>query len=363
MSDLLARVAELLRSTDGWDRPAFLGAQFDAGLAWVHHPVGAGGLALAPARQAEVDTALLVGGRLESWQRNPMGIGMVAPALVGHGSVAQLALLRPIFTGQDVWCQLFSEPGAGSDLASLATRAERDGDEWVLTGQKVWTSLAHTARFGLALARTDPQAPKHAGLTAFVVDMGAAGVQLRPLRDLTGGTHFNEVFLDRVRVGEADRVGPVGAGWTVATTMLTNERTVIGADAQERGAGAIAVAVATWRSTGADPTRRLELARLWVEAEVLRIASHRQQDGSGLKLRRAELEQRIARFTVELLGPAGTVYTGELNSPLWTWLQSQAYTIAGGTSDILRTVIGERVLGLPKEPGPPRTTPWSELPR
>jgi alkylation response protein AidB-like acyl-CoA dehydrogenase len=379
--ELRRRVAGFLRDTDGIDRVTALGAQFDAGLAWVHHPPGAGGLGLGPDRQAEVDAALAAAGRLDSWERNPMGIGMVAPALMAYGTPAQQGLLRPIFTAEHIWCQLFSEPGAGSDIAGLATRAVRDGDGWVVDGQKTWTSLAHTARFGLALTRTDPGAPKHAGLTAFLIDMRAAGVQVRPLRDLTGGTHFNEVFLDGVRLADDARLADVGAGWAVATTMLASERAVIGGSGGDRGSGAIALAVDTWRRTGPDPARRAELTRLWVEAEVLRLtalwdAETRAESGpgpagSGLKLRRALLEQRIARFALELLGPAGLVYDADAvrdggpapDDPVWTWLQSQAYTIAGGTSDVLRTIIGERVLHLPKEPGLPRDTPWSQIPR
>ncbi|MGI5174816.1 acyl-CoA dehydrogenase family protein [Dactylosporangium sp. CA-152071] len=385
--ELRRRVAGFIRDTDGADRAAALGAQFDAGLAWVHHPAGAGGLGLAPDRQVEVDALLAAAGRLESWERNPMGIGMVAPALMAHGTPAQRALLRPIFTAEHIWCQLFSEPGAGSDIAGLATRAVRDGPDgsddggWVVDGQKTWTSLAHTARFGLALTRTDPGAPKHAGLTAFLIDMRAAGVQVRPLRDLTGGAHFNEVFLDGVRLGDDARLGDVGGGWAVATTMLASERAAIGGSVGERGSGAIALAVDTWRRTGSDPDRRVELTRLWVEAEVLRLSALRDQrtraeggpgpGASGLKLRRALLEQRIARFTMELLGPAGLVYDADAvrsggpapDDPVWTWLQSQAYTIAGGTSDVMRTIIGERLLRLPKEPGLPRDTPWAQIPR
>jgi alkylation response protein AidB-like acyl-CoA dehydrogenase len=374
-------VTDFLRDTEGSDPTSALGAQYDAGLAWVHHPVGLGGLGIGAHRQAEVDAVLAAAGRLASWERNPMGIGMVAPALAVHGTPTQQALLRPIFTAEDLWCQLFSEPGAGSDIASLSTRAVRDGDVWIVDGQKTWTSLAHVARFGLALVRTDIHAPKHAGLTAFVIDMRAPGVRVRPLRDLTGGTHFNEVFLDGVRVPDDQRVGEVGAGWTVATTMLASERAVIGESLGERGSGAIAMAVRAWRRAGADPARRTELARLWVEAEVLRLTALREQAtraergpgpaSSGLKLRRALLEQRIARFSVDVLGPHGLAYDADPSltgvpghdDPLWTWLQSQAYTIAGGTSDVMRTIIGERVLGLPKEPGLPRDTPWSAIPR
>lgn len=358
----------------------FLGAQFDAGLAWVHFPEGSGGLGADPAHQPVVDAVLAVAGRDVSWQRNPMGIGMVAPALAAYGTPRQRAMLRPIFTAADIWCQLFSEPGAGSDLAGLATRAVTDAGMWRLTGQKVWTSLAHTARYGLALARTDPDAPKHQGLTAFVVDMHAPGVTVRPLRDMTGASHFNEVFLDDVPVADTDRVGPVGGGWRVAVTILTSERSVIGTSATPRGTGPIALALQTWRHAAERPSHlRVELARLWIEAEVLRLASATETDaaaGPGLKLRRSELEQRIAAFTVKLLGAEALIFEPtpagqrtcpgedqEITEPVRAWLQSQAYTIAGGTSDVLRSVIGERVLGLPREPGLDPATPWSRIPR
>lgn len=362
----------------------FLAAQFDAGLAWVHFPVGAGGLDVDPALQAIVDEVMAAAGRNESWQRNPMGIGMIAPALAEHGTPEQRALLRPIFTAEQIWCQLFSEPGAGSDVAGLSTRAVAEGTGWRLSGQKVWTSLAHAADRGLVLARTDPEAPKHRGITAFALDMRAPGVVVRPLRDLTSSSHFNEVFLDDVEVADTDRVGPVGAGWEVAITMLTSERSIIGGTAEPRGSGPIALAVEAWSRVAAEqPDRRLELTRLWVEAEVLRLASLRDDTkdaaatGPALKLQRAELEQRIAAFTLELLGPAALLFeptpAGEgtsaaegaeaITDPVRLWLQSQAYTIAGGTSDIMRTLIGERGLGLPREPALDSSTPWSQIPR
>jgi alkylation response protein AidB-like acyl-CoA dehydrogenase len=380
-SELQSRVHELVGTHSSASSQEFLGAQFDAGLAWVHFPLGAGGQGADPGDQAVVDEVLTAAGKAESWQRNPMGIGMVAPALAVHGTARQRAMLRPIFTAEQIWCQLFSEPGAGSDVAGLATRAVAEGESWRLSGQKVWTSLAHAADYGLALARTDPNAPKHRGLTAFVIDMHAPGVTVRPLRDLTGASHFNEVFLDDVVVPDADRVGAVGEGWSVSITMLTNERSIIGAVTEQRGAGAIALAVEAWRKVAPQyPERRAELTRLWIEAEVLRLSSMGSPDpadGPGLKLRRGELEQRITAFTLELLGPAALLFEPDqpgatttaadgaepISDPVRAWLQSQAYTIAGGTSDILRTIVGERVLGLPREPGLGSDTPWSQIPR
>ncbi len=171
-----------------------------------------------------------------AYARNPIGHGMGAPTIVTHGSDAQVErYLRPLFTGEEIWCQMFSEPGAGSDVASLATTAVRDGDEWIVNGQKVWTTLAHLARWGMLIARTDPDAPKHKGMTYFVVDMHAPGVDVRPLRQMTGDAEFNEVFFDDVRIPDAERLSEPGEGWRVALTTLMNERVAIGGAIPQRG--------------------------------------------------------------------------------------------------------------------------------
>src|SRR5512138_2627291 len=203
-------------------KPAdFLGAQFDLGLGWVHFPEGNGGLGLSPKLQNVINQRVLAAGGPLPYARNPIGYGMCAPTIVTHGSDAQKQrYLRPLFTGEEVWCQLFSEPGAGSDVASLSTRAVRDGDEWVISGQKVWTTLAHVARWGLLVARTDPDVPKHKGLTYFVVDMQAPGVEVRPLYQITGEAEFNEVYFTDVRIPDAERLGEVGEGWRVSLTTL-----------------------------------------------------------------------------------------------------------------------------------------------
>src|SRR3954469_1402862 len=226
----------------------FLGACYDAGLSWVHFPEGLGGLGVSRGLQAVADKVLQEAGGPVLLALNPMGYGMAAPTVREHAQTDDVKrqLLRPLATTEDIWCQLFSEPGAGSDLAGLATTAVPDGDEWVLNGQKVWTSLAHRARYALLLARTDPDQSKHKGLTYFVLDMHAPGVETRPLRQMTGQAEFNEVYMTDARIPDTHRLGAVGNGWRVAMTTLMNERSAIGGSSSVRGAGAIADAVELW---------------------------------------------------------------------------------------------------------------------
>ncbi|MBI5089677.1 MAG: acyl-CoA dehydrogenase family protein [Actinobacteria bacterium] len=357
-----------------------LGALFDAGLAWVPHPVGLGGLGLPAALQQVVDERLVELGCGFDWMRNPMGVGMIGPAIARHGGPRHHALLRPMFTAEDVWCQLFSEPGAGSDLAAAATRAVRDGDEWVVDGQKVWTTSAHRARYGLLLARTDPSQPKHRGLSAFVLDMSSPGVEVRPLRQMTGGADFNEVYLTGCRIPDADRVGAEGDGWKVAVTTLMNERVAIGGETRPRGSGPIEFAVAAWRSRGHSESERLDaLMRVWIDAEILRLGSVRAKqmrnrgavgaEGSVLKLAQARLVQRIMSLATDLAGAHGMLVPGydgatdAFTDAALYFLRSQATTIAGGTTEIMKNILGERVLGLPPEPRVDRDRAWNELDR
>jgi alkylation response protein AidB-like acyl-CoA dehydrogenase len=376
------RTRALLTEFGDADERTFLGAQFDAGLSRVDNPVGHGGLAAEPKLQEVVDSLLEDAGRRSSWTRNPMGIGMCGPTIVARGTEEQMnRFLRPIYTADEIWCQLFSEPGSGSDVASLATRAERDGEEWRFNGQKVWTSLAHRASWGLLLARTDPDAPKHKGLTAFIVDMHGPGVEARPLRQISGAAEFNEVFFTDAHTPDALRVGAVGEGWRVANATLMNERVSIGGAVHPRGEGPIAAALSTWaKRVDHDPVRRDQLAKLWVEAEVLRLGNIRAQglrergvpgpEGSVLKLGGALLMQRIADFVVDLEGPEGMLCSGygpgasdRSEDPVINLLAAQSSTIAGGTSEIMRNILGERVLGLPREPGLDPNLPWSQIPR
>src|ERR687898_922176 len=252
MTDAASLVSDRLDQLLGELDPAttdpieFRGRQYDLGLAWVHFPEGNGGLGLPPSHQRGVESRLRAAGAPPIGTRHFFGLTMAGPTVVTFGDdAAKERLLKPMFTGEDAWCQLFSEPGAGSDLAGLSSRAVRDGDEWVVSGQKVWNTLANIADRGMLVARTDPEAPKHKGLTYFALDMHAPGVEVRPLRQITGEAEFNEVYLTDVRVPDADRIGDVGEGWRVAMTTLMNERTTIGgggggAGGPTPGSGAIA---------------------------------------------------------------------------------------------------------------------------
>lgn len=323
-----ARVAEFLSGHDpaGMEPLNFLRARFDAGLAWLHYPVGLGGLGASRALQPVADAAFAAAGAPDNDpRRTGIGLGMAAPTIREHGTDEQRRrFLRPLWTGEEIWCQLFSEPGAGSDLAALATRAVPDtggdGDGWLVTGQKVWTSIAHEARWGLLLARTDPDLPKHQGITYFICDLTAPGVEVRPLRQLTGEAEFNEVFLTDVWIPDRHRLGAVGEGWQVARTTLMNERVAIGGGAQPREGGMIGVLARTWRERPELRTPGLHDAvlRLWVRAEAARLTGQRlrQQlaagepgpEGSAAKLTFAQLNQDISGLELELLGAEALGY-------------------------------------------------------
>jgi alkylation response protein AidB-like acyl-CoA dehydrogenase len=369
------------------DRTEFLGAQYDAGLAWVHFDEGSGGLGLSPKLQATIFRKMAAHGAPNPAFINVIGYGMCAPTVFTHGTDEQRErYLRPLFTCEEIWCQLFSEPGAGSDVAGLSSRAVRDGDEWVVNGQKVWTTLAHVSKWGCLITRTDPEAPKHKGLTYFVVDMKQPGVEVRPLRQMTGDAEFNEVYFTDARIPDSERLGDVGDGWRVALTTLMNERVAIGGGAAPRGSGAIADAVAAWRampSDRQDPATRDELMRLWSKAEVARLTNMRASqnramgtpgpEGSTGKLAFAENNKEIYAFVMQLLGADGMLYgkyqiersaVAMGDAPLQQkFLRSRANSIEGGTSEVMRNILGERVLGLPGDVRTDKDLPWSEVPR
>src|SRR5256714_9381994 len=283
------------------DRLEFLRARFDAGLAWISFPEGLGGLGAPRALQQVVDDAFAAAGAPDNEPlRIGIGLGMAAPTILRHGTDEQRKRwLRPLWTGEEVWCQLFSEPGAGSDLAALGTRAVRTGDDWVVNGQKVWTSLAHEARWAILIARTDPGLPKHQGITYFVCDMTAPGVEVRPLRQITGEAEFNEVFLTDVRIPDAHRLGAVGEGWRVAQTTLMNERVAIGGGAAPRESGMIGAVTQAWRSNPAvrTPGALDQLMKLWVSAETGRIAAQRLREQLTASARSERSEPRSRERT------------------------------------------------------------------
>jgi alkylation response protein AidB-like acyl-CoA dehydrogenase len=392
MSDVLDLVKEFLEehppaTTD--DR-TLREARFDAGLAFVHFDKGFGGLGLDSSLQPGVERMFLDAGCADWTSRNVIGLGMAAATIHTHGTDEQRAkYLRPLFSGEEIWCQLFSEPGAGSDLAALATRAVPDGDEYVVNGQKVWTSLGHVARRGLLVARTDPDKPKHRGLSYFVVDMHAPGVEVRPLRQITGHAEFNEVYLSDARIPVSDRLGEVGDGWRVAMTTLMNERVAIGRRASKRGDGHIRSAVQAYRDAvaagNAGPADRDRLMKLWTGVEANRLTNVRAAartgqgipgpEGSIAKLQFAELNKAVLEFAVDMLGDEGMLvddYTfsrpdassgGGGPDIRKGYLRTLANSIEGGTSEIMRNILGERVLGLPGEPRSDRDLPWKDVPR
>ncbi len=368
----------------------FRSAQWDAGLAMVQYPIGKGGLDASPKFQAAVQDELRSAGvTYDSMAINPIGIGMGLPTVLTYGSDEMHDRhLKRIFTGEDIWCQMFSEPGYGSDVAGLASKAVRDGDEWIVNGQKVWTSLAHYSSYGMLVVRTNPDVPKHKGLSYFIVDMKSPGIEIRPLYQITGDAEFNEIFFTDVRIPHANLLGDVGDGWRVATTTLMNERVALGGSTAPKGSGTIAALTRLWEKRGpelAEPQRSImadQVAQLWIESEILRLTTMRARqnstmgnpgpEGSVGKLASAELNQRIWNTTMDLLGTEGLLH--EPGYPLdraagasgtsisKSFLRSQANTIEGGTSDIMRNILGERVLGLPGDVRVDKDLPWNEIP-
>ena len=374
------------------DIKEFWGKQFDLGLAWVQFPEGAGGLGLNPKYQLIITETLRNEGiSQQNRVANILGIGMGAPTIVEYGTPEQIqTYLRPMFTTEEIWCQLFSEPGSGSDLASLSTKAVDDGDGFIVNGQKVWTTLGHLAKWGLIVTRTDPDVPKHRGLTFFIVDMESDGVDVRPLRQITGEAEFNEVYFTDVKIPKENILGSLGDGWRVSLAILMNERVAIGGNVRERGSGAPGHLVQLWNDKDLDdPVSRDKLIKLWIEQEAVRLTNVRAfenrekgtpgPEGSTSKLYEAEINKASYEFGMEMLGndallfPRGyTLTQPELNFENETFgftdtqslfLRSRANSIEGGTSEIMRNIIAERVLGLPGEPKLDKDKAWKDIPR
>ncbi len=387
-------LADLLRDHDPTkeSHEEFRGHQFDHGLAFVHFSVGNGGLGVSPTHQKDVEKALRDAGA-KGADPATFFMYLAGPTIDTHGNDEQKKrFLRPMFTGEERWCQLFSEPGAGSDFAGLACKAVEDGDEWVVNGQKVWNTMAHLADWGMLVTRSDPNAPKHKGMTYFAIDMKSPGVEVRPLRQITGEAEFNEVYLTDAHVPDANRIGDRGEGWRVSLTTLMNERNAIGAGSSgppKRGSGTISAAVDVWQGLDDDAktgATRDKLMSVWVRAEVSRLTNiragqNRKMGNPGpemsvAKLAYAGLNQDIMELCVAMKGPAGLIdydYTfrrpedlsvsGIENGIGHSFLRVQANSIEGGTSDIMRNIIGEQVLGLPGEPRVDKNVAWTDVPR
>jgi alkylation response protein AidB-like acyl-CoA dehydrogenase len=366
-SDRVALFSEKTRAQEQVevaDAKAWRTTVFDAGFGWITGPVQYGGRGL-PSSYERLWQRLQAGYDVPSGARFGIGLGMVAPTILAHGSdAAKQRYLRSLYRAEIIACQLFSEPGAGSDLAGLQTAAVRDGDEWVVNGQKVWTSGAQYSDIGEVICRTDPTLPKHKGLTGFIVDMHAPGVDVRPLRQMTGGASFNEVFFSDVRIPDDHRLGAVNDGWGVALTTLMNERAAIGGGGVGVSIG-ISRLIELLRHLGKadDPLLRQQLADVWINTNVARYTGLRAMERvkagqlpgpemSMSKLALANNLRRVATLVSAALGPKLVADTGEWGTYAWSELVLgiPGFRIAGGTDEVMKNIIGERVLGLPKDP-------------
>jgi alkylation response protein AidB-like acyl-CoA dehydrogenase len=342
--------------------------RFDAGLGWITGPVEFGGRGLDTAHDLVYDAIEAEYDVPDTGVLSVIGLGMIGPTILAHAQPhIKQRYLPAMYSGQTIACQLFSEPGAGSDLASLSTKAEKDGDHWVLNGQKVWTSIAQHAEIGMALCRTSPDKPKHKGITAFVVDMTAPGVDVRPLRQMTGGADFNEVFLTDVRVPDDHRLGNVDEGWRVALTTLMNERATVGGEGAGPAGRALSLPFLTalLRENGrlTDGATRRQLAALHADMTATEYLNHQmarkmragEQPGPEASVSKLMYGQNLTRgthFAAEVVGPKLTADTGEWGAFSWNelLLSTPALRILGGTEEIMKNILAERVLGLPKEP-------------
>jgi acyl-CoA dehydrogenase len=356
---------------------AWRAERYDAGFGWITGPTQFGGRDLTQAHE-RIYTQTESKYDVPDTSYFGIGLGMVAPTILAHAQPqVQQRYLPKLYRGDIVASQLFSEPGAGSDLASLQTRAIRDGDEWVITGQKVWTSGAHYSDIGEIICRTDADLPKHKGLTGFVVDLKAPGVEIRPLRQMTGGANFNEVFFTELRVPDDHRLGDVNQGWTVALTTLMNERASIGAGSGG-GLGLTSVTrlaeLTRHFEVDDDPLVRQQLADVYINFQVAKYNNQRAMDkikagqlpGPEMSIAKLSLTNnlwRTANFVAEILGPRIQADTGEWGTYAWSQLLLgiPGMKVAGGTDEVMKNIVGERVLGLPKDPGIDSKTPFKDV--
>jgi alkylation response protein AidB-like acyl-CoA dehydrogenase len=385
--------AGVREAAKGFDQQTFLREIGKAGYAQPAWPVAHGGLGLDAAQVAIVEEE-------KARYRTPrsfdvLGLGLAAPTIREYGTDEQQAYYLSRMALGERWCQLFSEPGNGSDVAGLATRAERDGDEWVVNGQKVWTSGAHISQWGMLIARSHPDQPKHKGITYFLLDMKTPGVDVRPLRQITGDAEFNEVFLSDVRIPDSARLGPEGGGWAVAQTTLMNERVALsgafggggapgaGAPRRERtaarpriGADEL-VARAKANGTWDDPVVRDRLVKLWGEGKISVLNMQRAvavrrsggqpgPEGSVGKLYSTTYNMKLQVASVDIMGTESAAWSEDDTAAAMrvrTFLRSRGNSIEGGTSEIQRNILGDRVLGLPREPDASKDLPWKDVPR
>jgi len=371
--------------------------QYEHGLAWVHFPEGYGGLGLNPKMNMVVHDEMSKHSNVihNDPGASLIGIGMGAPVVLTYGSDEMKKQMLPkIFSGEEVWCQMFSEPSAGSDVAGLSTSAVRDGDDWIINGQKVWTTVAHLARWGMLVARTNPDLPKHDGLSYFVLDMQAPGVEVRPLYQITGEAEFNEVFFTDVRIPHERMLGKEGQGWRVAVTTLMNERVAIsGGGSKKKGGGAASQLLNLWKNRKAESFSKAQesilrdrVVKSYIDQELLRLTAQRAKaaqksgipgpEGSVGKLAQAEMMKRQWELGMDIMGDdalsfeAGYELRQDAGRPAnvealakYQFLRSRANSIEGGTSEIMRNILGERVLGLPGEPRVDKNVPWKDVPR
>lgn len=349
--------------------------KFSGGFGAIRWPVELGGRNGRPILQA-------IFSEEESHYHTPksslilIGVGMAIPTLVTHGTPEQLTRFAiPTAKGEITWCQLFSEPSVGTDLGALRTKAEREGDEWIVDGQKVWTSWAHRADYGILLARTDPSVPKHRGLSYFIVDMHSPGIDIRPIRQMTGAAHFDEVFLTGVRVPDNLRVGAVGDGWKVAMTTLMNERFGAGGGSGNLPTAQEMLARARARERLDAPGVQSAIARWYAQQQGMKYLRLRSltrmsrgetpgQEGAMLKLSQARLMQQMSAFAFDLEDQAGLLadpHNPGMSRLHHQFLHSAALRIAGGTDEVLRNQIAERMLGMPPDHRPDKEVPFSEL--
>ncbi|MEV4174155.1 acyl-CoA dehydrogenase family protein [Nonomuraea sp. NPDC049709] len=348
----------------------FMAKLYDAGYSGITWPERWGGQGLTQAEERAFAEAA-AGYTLPTYVFS-IGLGMTGPTIVDRGTDAQRErFVRPLLRGEEIWCQLFSEPGAGSDVASLQTRAERDGDHWIVNGQKVWTSVAHHADWGLLLTRTDVEVPKHKGLTMFVVDMHHPGVTVRPLKDMSGRANFNEIFFDNVTIPDEHRVGEVNDGWSVAVTTLLHERLSISAGVGMGGQKDNPTSLEALRRAvdTADPLVRDQLVELHIRSRALALFNQRLAQetkagifpgarGSAAKLLLAELTLFQADLATQLVGPEAALAGHPLARAI---SMAPGMALGGGTNEIMRNIVGDRVLGLPPEPRVDKTVPFKDL--